>query len=247
MTKVEWADETLSPWAGCTKISTGCAHCTALSFARRLQGQNHPKYKRVTKNGEWSGRVNFDANELDKLYRWKKPRRVFIQIMGDIAHEGVDIIQFSMTMNAIRENPRHTCMLLTKRPDKLKHDLDAYCSGLRIARLEAPLPNVWVGVTAENQEQVEKRIPILMETPAVKRFVSIEPMLGPIRLAGWLHGLDQVLLGAETGPGKRPMLLGWASDIAYDCESAGVAFFGKKDNNGDPLTIDGKVIREFAT
>ena len=116
----------------------------------------------------------------------------------------------------------------------------------------SPIPNLWLGVTAENQEQADKRIPVLLETPAAKRFVSIEPMLGSVDLRKFFqlpeYGpiLDQVFLGAETGPGKRPMNQEWAWDIANECAMEGIPFFGKKDSNGDPLKIDGEVIRELA-
>ena len=281
-TRVEWCDETLNPWAGCDKISEGCKNCAALSFARRLAGQNHPKYEGVVKDGEWSGMVNFQASELDKLCHWRKPRRVFIQIMGDVAHNNVDIIEFSMVMSMIRTNHRHTCMMLTKRPRRLKEMLDAYYASSLIARSKTPLQNLWLGVTAENQEQADKRIPVLLKTPAAKRFVSIEPMLGPVNLElaqctcawpedaiqtrhnlqcpadirrtadadipavtrRWL--LDQVIVGAETGPGKREMHPTWAYAIACECRRAEVPFFGKKDSDGNPLKIDGHVIRELA-
>lgn len=278
-TKVEWADETLSPWAGCDKISEGCKNCTALSFARRLAGKNHPKYFRVVKDSEWSGRVNFDWTELKKLDKWKKPRRVFIQIMGDAFHEKVKEDDFRMVLSAIQANPRHCCMFLTKRPELMKERVE---KAYREYPQYSPIPNLWLGVTAENQEQADKRIPVLLKTPAAKRFVSIEPMLGPVNLElaqctcawpedaiqtrhnlqcpadirrtadgdipavtkRWL--LDQVILGAETGPGKRPMNQEWAWDIANECAMEGIPFFGKKDSNGDPLKIDGEVIRELA-
>lgn len=177
-TKIEWTQETWNPVTGCTPISPGCAHCYAERMARRLAGRygypEAPHHFDVTLHPE----------RLDQPLRWKKPRMIFVCSMGDLFHEDVPddfILQVWQVMFKAR---RHTFQVLTKRPGRMLAVVSEFENLLR----EKPviLPNVWLGVTAENQEQADKRIPILLQTPAAVRFVSVEPMLGAVDIERYL-------------------------------------------------------------
>jgi len=167
--KIEWTDETWNPVTGCSKISPGCQNCYAERMAKRLQAMgNYPDGFDVT---VWPER-------LKQPLRWRKPRRVFVCSMGDLFHKDVPASTILDIWHVMEQCPQHTFQVLTKRPERMRDVL-----GLSGAGLDAPpLPNVWLGVTAENQECADKRIPILLECPAAVRFVSVEPMLGPVCL-----------------------------------------------------------------
>jgi protein gp37 len=235
-TKIEWAEETWNPITGCTKISPGCKNCYAERMAKRLKGRyGYPKDQPFRPGVE-------HPNLLEKPRQWKKPRMVFVCSMGDIFHENVSSVGRMKVFKEIKNNPRHTFLLLTKRPEEARSWLESYF--FRLNRVDH-LPNVWLGVTAENQEQADKRIPVLLQITAEKRFVSIEPMLGPINLkqvwAKMASGgkylmdclntpprLDWVILGGETGPGARPMHPDWARKVRDQCQAANVPFFFKQ-------------------
>jgi len=227
-------------------------------MARRLQAMGLEQYQDVVDpDGYWTGEIGLNLTVLDKLKHWKKPRRVFMVSMGDLFHENVPFPVISEIAVAMMNAPQHTFQLLTKRPERM---LEWFVwSGFS----NKTLPNVWVGVTAENQEQADKRIPVLLKIPAAVRFVSIEPMLSKIDLdrPTWLLGkatdanptrLDWVIVGGETGPGARPMDLQWARDIRDQCNAAGVPFFYKgagtanhsKSKYGYRL-LDGREWNEF--
>jgi len=261
-TKVEWADETLNPWAGCTKTGTaGCVKCCALPFARRLQGQGHPKYQGVTKDGEWTGRVNFYPLELEKLRRWRKPRRVFVQIMGDAFHNNIREGDLVEVLSACLNASRHTFLFLTKRPGRMASTWKRYQNILN-AREN---PHLWLGVSVSTQDD-DWRIRELLNIPAAARWVSYEPALGGVNYTPFLNhpttcrcptcfhrafdapnrrGIDWLVCGAETGPGKRPFKQEWAEDAYRQCRAAGVPFFGKVNGFGEPLAVGGKVVREY--
>jgi protein gp37 len=212
---------------------------------------------------------NFDVtlhpDRLDDPLRWRKPRRVFVCSMGDLFHKDIPdsfILEVFRVMG--RQNTRqHTFQVLTKRPERMKAWINEYVVD-RDGKPD-PFPNIWLGVTAENQEQADKRIPILRQIPAAVRFVSVEPMLGAIDFEskGWLFpimghpdgvtlsravrpSLDWVICGGETGPGARPMYPEWARSLRDQCQDAGVAFFFKKWGgvNGHGWVIDGKLYRD---
>ncbi len=188
-----------------------------------------PKYSMVVFEGKWSGNTFMDETALEKPFTWKKPRRIFVCSMGDLFHESVPFDWIDKVIDVIQKNPQHTFQILTKRPEILKEYSDY--------NMAEAIPNIWLGVTAENQEQADKRIPILMQTLATKRFVSIEPMLGPIDIGSgdalrWsnkplIQHLDQVIVGGETGPGARPMHPDWVHEIRDQCVESNTPFFFK--------------------
>ena len=227
--KIEWlqnADGTpgkvWNPITGCTKISEGCKNC----YAERMFNRKLWDYDFTP------GTVHEDR--WSQPQKWKDPKRIFCCSMGDLFHDDVDIQAFvSVVIQATWHCQRHTFMCLTKRPQNMARAVEWY--RLHMER-ELP-PNLWLGVTAENQHHWDHRVHHLRQIPAAVRFVSVEPMLGPIQPAGThLRGfnhLDWVICGAETGPGKRPMADQWAYDLVTQCHAADVPFFFKKDSRGN--------------
>uniref|UniRef100_A0A6M3J5Y6 Uncharacterized protein n=1 Tax=viral metagenome TaxID=1070528 RepID=A0A6M3J5Y6_9ZZZZ len=244
-TKITWTDETWNPITGCTKISEGCAHCYAARMAKRLAGRHG--YPEAPHEFD----VTMHHDRLDQPLQWKKPRRVFVCSMSDLFHDDVPW-QFISEVFAVMAQTKHTFQVLTKRPRNL-NTWQGWSGWLE--------PRVWLGVTAENQHRANKRIPLLLQTPAAVRFVSVEPMLGPVDLDRFLPyktdsgasdpntgaginvlypGLDWVICGCESGPGRRPMKLEWAIDLVRQCQSAGVSIFVKQ------IEIDGVVSHDPA-
>lgn len=261
-TKIEWTEETWNPVTGCTPISEGCAHCYAKRMARRLAGRcGYPR-------GD-GFEVTLHPDRLDQPLRWKKPRRVFVCSMGDLFHERVpfygiaDVFHTMMGECSGEAAPRHIYQLLTKRPWRALdffawlakqdgHD-EAWLGGLGAwMRYQRALPSyIWLGVTAENQARADERIPLLLQTPAAVRFVSVEPMLGSVDMdfgipcAGQpANNVDWVICGGETGPGARPMDPGWARDLRDQCRAADVPFFMKKMSGGGQPPAD-LMVREY--
>jgi len=253
--KIEWLASdgmpgmTWNPVTGCTPISPGCAHCYARAMARRLAGRcGYPADEpfRVTAHPE---------RALDPLH-WRKPRRIFISSMGDLFHEEVPTEFLDRIMAVVAMMQEHTFIALTKRPDRmLEYFADpsrrleihrwwctggmyrAQCDHGEIPETLWPLPNLWLGITAEDQQRANERIPVLLQTPAAVRFVSVEPMLESVDLSPWLRSLDWVICGCETGPQARPMEVDWVRDLRDQCQEAGVPFFLKA------MRVDGKVVK----
>lgn len=254
-TKIEWADETWNPITGCTHISEGCDHCYARRMAIRLAGRyGYPEDD------------PFDPgichqNQLERPLSWRRPRMVFVCSMGDLFHEKVGIINGCRVLGVAESAPQHIYLFLTKRPELMKGVMDFFFGNRTIPK------NWWLGVTAENQQRANERIPILLQIPAAVRFVSVEPMLSPVdmriipcrecnhsgNILQWpcphckgrrFEWPDWVICGAETGPNKRRMDLDWAKSLRDQCVSAGVPFFFKKDSDGNH-TLDGKVWEQF--
>jgi protein gp37 len=193
-------------------------------------------------------RVTFHPDRVETPLHWRKPKRVFVCSMGDLFHEDVPAEAYDRIFDVMQDTPRHTYQLLTKRPLRMATVLEHDWGGLLEGLNELPT-NVWLGVTAENQEWADKRIPVLLEIPAAVRFVSLEPLLGPITLRrldlgpelvlNALDGqsmhhlmngyglLDWVIVGGESGPGARPMHPQWVRNIRDQCVAAGVPFFFK--------------------
>jgi len=230
--KIEWCDETWNPITGCTPISEGCENCYAARMAQRLRGRfGYPKHDPFCPGTEHQDRV------FEQPTHWRKPRRIFVCSMGDLFHRDVrtqtiDRI-FGLMTHPMSGMSHHTYLLLTKRPERL---LEGH------AERFAEWPNIWLGVTAENQQRADERIPILLEIPAAVRFVSVEPMLGPVDLSRYLgqvpeashdtwldyDPLNWVICGGETGPSARWMQSKWAGDLHDQCLAAGVPFFLKQ-------------------
>lgn len=250
MTKIEWTHrpgttgETWNPVTGCTKISEGCAHCYAERMSKRLKGRfGYPE--------DDPFRVTVHPDKLELPLRWKKPRTVFVCSMGDLFHKDVPTQTIALVWRMMNKASRHTFLVLTKRPKRMAYFLKQYDI--------QPLPSVWLGVTTENQQRANERIPLLLQCPAAVRFVSVEPMLGPVDIRGALGfsfsdahegflydvpAVDWIIVGGETGAGARPMDPGWARSVRDQCKAAGIPFFIKKVFPKKPVPAD-LFIREY--
>ena len=260
-TKIEWCEETWNPIVGCTKTSTGCTNCYAEKMACRLAHMNQRAYQEVTEGDtenwfrRWNGKVMFREDQIDKPLHWKKPRRIFVCSMGDLFHEDVKEKWIGQVYGHIAWAWKHTFIVLTKRPRKMAefhHALAHYPKGNESQRpIPGPPPNLWIGVTAENQARADERIPILLKIPAAIRWVSFEPLLGPVDLNEkeflidktrfkYTIGtyLDWVVVGCESGPGRRPCRLEWVESIVEQCKAAGVPVFVKQ------IEVDGRVSKD---
>jgi len=243
-TKIEWCDETLNPVVGCSKCSPGCDNCYAERFAARMA--KHPnqkirdKYAGVVDDaGKWTGEVSIPYQfPFSELRNTKKPKRIFVGSMTDIFHRKIAFDFLRMLWSGMSYWRHNTYCILTKRPERMY----AFCED----NANPPLPNVWLGVTVCNQAEADEKIPILLQTPAAKRFVSIEPMLGPVDLTRFLTSeerayrgdntsgfldyeplLHWVICGGETGPGARPIHPAWVRGLRNQCVGSGVPFFFK--------------------
>jgi protein gp37 len=211
---IEWTDATWNPVRGCTKISPGCTHCYAETFAERFRGvPGHPY--------EQGFDLRLVPEKLTEPLRWTGPRTVFVNSMSDLFHEDVPDEYIRAVVTVMQATPWHTYQVLTKRSERL-------CSLLNNdLRFAGSLPNVWWGVSVEDQRHVLKRIPDLQATPAVLRFLSIEPLLedvGPLPL----EGIHWVIVGGESGHGARPMLEPWVTSVLRQCREHRVPFFFKQ-------------------
>ncbi len=229
-TKIEWCDDVLNIVTGCSPISSGCTNCYARRMANRLKGRfGYP--------ADDPFKVTFHPDRLDQPLKWKKPKRIFIDSMGDLFHPDVKKGWLFHIFDMIDRCPQHTFILLTKRPENIIPML--YQGYPAYFGKSDYMKNVWLGVSVENQRH-DDRILALKEIPAAVRFVSLEPLIGPFDfLPPWLRFLDWCVLGGETGPGARPMKISWVSDINRQCRDAGVPIFIKQ------LHINGKISKDM--
>jgi protein gp37 len=190
--------------------------------ARQVHMRPGCEYTQVVTNGKWNGRAAVQENMLEKPLRRKKPTTYFVNSMGDFFLADVSMYAQRRVLNVMLKATQHKFMLLTKRP------LTMYRFFRRLTAFEWPLDNVAIGVSVENADVTVRRVRQLVQTPAQFRFVSVEPMLGPVNLRPWLKDLDLVICGGETGPGARPMPAEAAYALALDCQKYGVPFFFKK-------------------
>lgn len=215
---IEWTEATWNPTTGCDKITPGCDHCYALALAKRLKAMGAAKYQ-IDGNPVTSGpgfAVQMHEAALQVPYRWRQPRTVFVNSMSDLWHAHVTDEFIAKVFQVMVDTPRHTYQLLTKRP-------------IRLARMASRLPwptNVWVGTSVESVAQLW-RLDRLRNVPAAVRFVSAEPLLGPLPDVD-LDGIDWLIVGGESGPQARSMDPQWVEDLQAQCERAGVAFFFKQ-------------------
>ncbi len=217
--KIEWTEATWNPVTGCSKVSPGCAHCYAETISRRF---GHTSAPWTPDNaGE---NVRLHPERLDQPLRWRRPRRVFVNSMSDLFHELVPDSFIAKVFDVMSEASRHEFQILTKRPERMAEWFD--WTGLH-ERLP-PLPNVWLGVSVENQVWADQRIPFLVESPAAVRFLSCEPLLRPLDLTDYLEDVDWVIVGGESGARARPLDLAWVRDLVGQCAGAGVPIFVKQ-------------------
>jgi len=254
-TKIEWCHRTWNPVIGCSKVSEGCENCYAATMAKRLEAMGKPEYAGITLDigfgmNEWSELVSCVESRLTEPLRLRKPSRIFVCSMSDLFHEKVPLEFIADIFNIMAYCPRHTFLSLTKRPACMLRILDDMMSGEHsLGNADWPLPNVWLGVTAENQHRADERIPILLQTPAALRFVSCEPMLEPIFLPPFTGGqkggseIAWVICGGETGPHARPFSLDWARSLRDQCAAAGIPFFMKQ--GGDFLFRRGATFEDL--
>ena len=203
-TGIEWTDRTWNPTTGCDKVSPGCTHCYAEALTKRFH-TNFPNGFDLT----------LHRNRLEEPKRWKKPSRIFVNSMSDLFHEEVPIEFLKEVFDVMRETPWHIYQILTKRHERL----------LAIADQLDWHKNIWMGVSVENQNYVN-RIDCLRQVPAQVRFLSCEPLLGNLELN--LTDIHWVIVGGESGVKHRPMQAEWAQSIRDQCQEAGVAFFFKQ-------------------
>lgn len=225
---ISWTDETWNPIIGCTKVSFGCDNCWAERMARLHYHADFP-------NG-WDGHVKLFPERLEQPLRWRRPRKIAVGLMGDLFHEDVHYSYIRLIFACAMACPQHTFQVLTKRPRRM---LDFFNSNsVSVLPVQWPLPNVWLGVSVENQQTADERIPLLLHTPAAVRFVSAEPLLGPIDLRysafngsdsiQSLEGLHWVIVGGESGPWARPTHPDWVRSLRDQCVAAGVPFHFKQ-------------------
>lgn len=248
-TKIEWTDATWNPIRGCSRVSEGCRNCYAERVAARFSGPGMPyeRLAQMTKEGpRWTGTIRLVTEKLFDPIRWKRPRRIFVNSISDLFHENVPDSWIDMIFRRMHAARWHTFQVLTKRPERMKR----YCEMRFVQHHEnpiwRPLPNVWLGVSVENQATADKRIPILLETPAAVRWISAEPLLGPLEIVRYFEvlkggpyfsGLDWVVVGGESGPGARPMHPNWARSLRDQCVAAGIPFFFKQWGDWAPAVF----------
>jgi protein gp37 len=267
---IEWTDTTWNPVTGCTKVSPGCAHCYAETFAERFRGVPGHPFEQGFDLKLWPERLSLPLG-------WKKPRRVFVNSMSDLFHESVPFEFIDRVFAVIALTPQHTYQVLTKRPERMREYLtrrgtrariDVHAAGWMVGEDDLdqesvegfvdsvendpnwnppwPLPNVWLGTSTENQHWLDIRVPELLATPAAVRFLSCEPLLGPLDLRPFIQPyvhrcddgeinmvctcaqLDWVIVGGESGPKARPMDIAWARWIVAQCRAAGTKVFVKQ-------------------
>lgn len=271
-TTIEWTDSTWNPVTGCTKVSPGCDNCYAETFAERWRGVPGHHFE----NGF---DVQLRPTALTMPLRWRKPRRVFVNSMSDLFHKDVPDAYIARVFAVMALTPQHTYQVLTKRHGRMRSLLsspefekqvdralltESAFSDLKLTKRSWPLPkpgwplpNCWLGVSVEDQERADLRIPALLDTPAAVRFLSCEPLLGPVDLAriaagskqqpdmvfdavGRRYGvpgrwqaassarIDWVIVGGESGRGARPMSPDWARSLRDQCQQADVPFLFKQ-------------------
>lgn len=208
---IEWTEMTWNPTTGCDKISDGCKFCYAEVMTKRLKAMGLEKYDQGFK-------IRTHEHELETPYKWKKPRVVFVNSMSDLFHKDVPIEFIQKVFRVMKDNPQHVFQVLTKRADVLRYyDSEGWLDWSH---------NIWMGVSVEN-EKVTNRIDLLRQTNARVKFLSCEPLIGPLPNMN-LKGMDWVIVGGESGRKPRPMNEEWVTDIKDQCQKADVAFFFKQ-------------------
>lgn len=240
---IEWTESTWNPTTGCDRTSPGCDHCYALTMARRLKAMGNPKYQvdgDIKTSGPGFG-ITTHRDQLALPHSWKSPRTIFVNSMSDLFHPEVPDEFIAEVFQVMVDTPRHTYQVLTKRSQ-------------RLSKIAPKLPwpdNVWMGVSVEN-DRYTFRANHLREVPAAVRFISAEPLLGPLPSLDLLC-IDWLIAGGESGPGARPMHPDWVRNLRDRCITANVAFFFKqwgawapnRENGAVPVALDGEFVSEI--
>lgn len=232
---IEWTEATWNPTTGCNQVSPGCDHCYALTLSKRLKAMGSAKYQ-LDGDPRTSGpgfKLTLHPNSLDVPRRWSTPRLIFVNSMSDLFHEDVPVGFVSQVFDVMRDTPQHTYQVLTKRAQRLSSLAD---------QLDWPA-NLWMGVSVESSRYAF-RLNHLRRVPAAVRFLSAEPLLGPIGKVD-LDGIHWVIAGGESGANARPLKYEWVAELRDTCTSAGVAFFFKQWGGRTPKAggreLDGEV------
>lgn len=253
---IEWTDATWNPVAGCDPCSPGCKNCYAARMARRLEAMGQAKYAGTAERrgsvDVFTGVINLDESALPIPLKWRKPRRVFVNSMSDLFHDDVPFEFIRRVWRVMVTARQHTFQVLTKRPERMAHFLEhesevPAMTGLKYGVGWLP-KNIWLGTSVEDQKRADERIPALLECPAAVRFLSCEPLLGPVDLsdafgtcyhdatdgdtftgdAPYNHGLHWVIVGGESGPKCRPCDPLWVRSVVRQCREAEVPVFVKQ-------------------
>lgn len=254
MSKIEWTEKTWNPLAGCKEISPGCANCYAATMAKRLEAMGQEKYQGTTKtlaNGKvvWTGKISL-LDETDDQFtaplRRTKPTTYFVNSMSDLFHQDVPFEFVEKVFSVMHQTPHHTYQVLTKRPDRMAAFMNRPAAEWTYSVMPIspswPFSNVWMGTSVEDQQRADERIPHLLNVPAAVRFLSCEPLLGPIEFSDVsrrsdavnvlgqpvLTGITWVIVGGESGHQARPMQIEWARSLRDQCQASGVAFHFKQ-------------------
>lgn len=218
---IEWTDATWNPVAGCSVLSAGCTNCYAMQMARRLEAMGMAKYHGLTRRSGsktvWKGTIREDHKSLDIPLRWRKPRKVFVNSMSDLFHPEVSTEFIKKVWSVMESTPHHNYQILTKRPGRMAKML---------LSLLPTLPNVWLGTSVEDSRVIH-RIDELRNVPAAVRFISFEPLIGPVGQID-LSGIQWAIVGGESGPSARRMKAKWVDDIKELCDLHKTAFFFKQ-------------------
>lgn len=217
---IEWTEATWNPVAGCAIISPGCTNCYAMRMAYRLEKMGQPKYTGMTRvtggRPKWNGRIFLDEKSLDVPVKWQVGRMIFVNSMSDLFHEDVPLEYIQRVFDVMARTPQHTYQILTKRAERLEE----------VAPHLDWKDNIWMGVSVENSDYLW-RINHLKRTPARTKFLSLEPLLGPLDALN-LAGISWAIVGGESGPGARPLEARWVRNIRDKCKKSKVAFHFKQ-------------------
>lgn len=246
--KIEWTEFTVNPVVGCNRVSPGCDHCYAMNMAARLEAMGQNKYffttRKTSRGADWSGRINFDLDALKKAVKRKVPTKFFVPSMGDLFHKDVTFEFIEEVTAIMATNPKHIYQVLTKRPEQLLWFCDYMSHKLKeigFAEFNGKyfeFPEfIWIGVSVENQDYIH-RIGDLKKADAQTKFLSLEPLLGPIKGLN-LNGIDWVIIGCESGSKRRECKIEWVEDIVNQCKASNIPVFVKQ------LQIDGKVVKDI--
>ena len=253
---IQWTDETLNLATGCTRVSPGCDNCYMFALYPRLHGMGVKGYEATPDV------VTLQSERLDQIHSWTKPRRVFVNSMSDTFHPHIPFSEIDEWYYHMKSANKHTFQLLTKRPGRAVAWWERYQEEEYLMRQrnwpEVPedvdkwASNIWLGTSVENQKYAP-RLDVLARVDAPVRFVSAEPLLGPLDLSKWLKdgSLNWCIVGGESGPHARPMDMDWVRSLRDQCQRYGVPFFLKQlggrqgHRGGDEAVVDGKTWTEF--